>query len=132
MKERRRTERIRAQEGTFIVFDRNCTKVAHLLDVSREGVGFLCVAEEDWNGAEAPRVDIVGLYEDRENFYISDVPLVAFLDRRTVAAPKGCRDRLVRFGVQFGALTPKQRALLNYHLLNRFPVESSSASWGWM
>jgi hypothetical protein len=111
--ERRRQERFRLENDTFVVLKSNRTKVGSLKEMNMEGLSFHYVgkAEQLMEPAE------LSIFSPENDFYLFMVPCKITSDLKLYKNhPSPITMR--RCGVQFGELTPQQVSQLEYFIHN--------------
>lgn len=102
--DRRQHPRHRAKSGTFTAGDRS----GEIIDISMGGLAFSYIEREDWDGESFDRGVLLG----ERDLCIEDIPLKVISD----CAINSGLSIIRRCGVQFGKLTPRQIAQLEYFI----------------
>ena len=113
--EKRKHKRFEAKEGSFVVVWPDFSKQGQIIDISKGGLAFRYIADEEESKGEAAELDI--LLQDI-SFYLERVPFKTAYDIEIQNQETFAPLKMRRMGVEFGELTPNQMALLDYFINN--------------
>jgi hypothetical protein len=115
--ERRKFQRLLAQNTAFAVLRPDFTRVGRIKDISEGGLAFEYIASYQGQKQHSSEMDI---FLSEGSFHISRIPSRVMHDVKIAEEYQTVSDRIEtrRCGVQFGALTQEQAAQLNFFLNN--------------
>ncbi len=118
--ERRKHKRFKVQNDTFVMLRSNDTKVGPIIDVSMDGLGFHYVGSKKPIGESAK----LSILPAEDSSYLYKIPCRAVWDRK-VNENHFSSISMRRCGVQFGELTPYQKAQLEQFIQDHTTGETS-------
>jgi hypothetical protein len=113
--EKRKHKRFEAREGCFVVVWPDFSKQGQIIDISKGGLAFRYIADEEEKISDGAELDI--LLQDI-SFYLERVPFRTVYDIEIQNQSTFIPLKMRRMGVEFGELTPNQTALLDYFINN--------------
>lgn len=113
--EKRKHRRFEAKDGSFVVVWPDFSKQGQIIDISKGGLAFQYIADEEETKGEGAELDI--LLQDI-SFYLERVPFKTAYDIEIQNQSTYVPLKMRRMGVEFGELTPNQTALLDYFIKN--------------
>jgi c-di-GMP-binding flagellar brake protein YcgR len=108
--ERRRFRRYRVKNGAYTV---NASRPGLIVDISIGGMAFHYIDRKEWP-RETFRLDIV--FGQEEEFRLNDIPYRIVSDRVADRKPHDASLVVKRRSIEFGELSPEQRARLEYFI----------------
>jgi hypothetical protein len=111
--ERRKDRRFQVRNGAFVILKPSGVTACRLLNISMDGLTFDCVSGQA-EPVEATELDI---FLTDVPIHVSDIPCRSIWDLTVYERPSVALYRR-RCGVQFGELTPVQKAQLEYFIQN--------------
>jgi hypothetical protein len=109
--ELRKHKRFQVPGGVFVGFGPRANKVGQIVDVSMGGLGYRYVGSED--SSDGSHLDI---FVTDDDFYMGAVPFKTVCDFQVVGRVAASPMTMRRCGVQFGRLSRKQNAQLEYFI----------------
>jgi hypothetical protein len=109
--ELRKHKRFQVPGGVFVGFGPRANKVGQIVDVSMGGLGYRYVGSED--SSDGSHLDI---FVTDDDFYMGAVPFKTVCDFQVVDRVPASPMTMRRCGVQFGKLSRKQNAQLEYFI----------------
>jgi hypothetical protein len=111
--ERRKLKRLKIQNAAYVILKPSDTGVGRLIDISMDGLTL------DYITTQKPEIQPTKLeiFVNNTPFRLYEIPCKTISDFATFEAQDGSLSKRRR-GIQFGRLTPTQRAQLEYFIQN--------------
>ena len=112
--ERRKHKRFSVSKGAFVALRPDYHKVGQVKNIGMDGLAFTYVMDDGTAPGQSFELDI---FLADQNFLLKEVPFTIISDFHIEGIPFGST-RTRQMDVQFGDLTPDQKAHLEYFIQN--------------
>jgi len=121
-KEQRRSTRFIVEENAYALLKQpHYSEMAKIVDISKSGIGFLCVNEGDWSDAPFTIDILCDGNKQNQNHQLEsfqDIPLHPISYCSEEIPTKEDNRFFKRCGVRFGDLSPEQQLLIDRFIQN--------------
>jgi len=105
--ERRKHKRFQVHSGAFVILSPSDTCMGQIIDIGMDGLAFECIGSEE----PSSRPNKLEIFVTNSAFCLKELPCQIVYDLTTYQSPLSPLNKK-RYGVQFGKLTPHQKAQL--------------------